>query len=246
MKIQTITSCLASLFLLFVWNTNTSFSPEGRNNNTACSNCHGSGNPGSMTLTGIPSEVAPNTTYSAELCINDPVNTDSPAIGGFRFHSSQGTYSNLEAGVRTGGSGSMLGLTHSNPKPISGGIVCWTFDWTSPASGNSNVQYYANAANGDGDNNSFDNGGYQTFAIFSVVEDPCITDLLIPDNPIPTGNYISSNSITAYTPLATDATVIFETANEVFLNPEFEVPLGTDFETIIGTGNGCLTENEDQ
>lgn len=236
MKITKLTQLYFCLTIIVLTHIASSTSFGGRNNNTACGGCHGPGNSGMMMLTGLPTTATAGITYNGQICIVDPVNNSGMANGGFRLDISQGTYSNLGVGVRTGGGG----LTHNMPKSVSGGQFCWTFDWTAPASGNSNLQLYGNAANGDGDNTNADQGGYQMFAVIPTVN-PCATDLVITDNPIPTGTYESSNSITAMTPLASTSTVVFDTPNCINLQANFEVPLGADFETTVGTTQGCFT-----
>ena len=238
MKLSRLTQQLSGLFLLVLIHSITTGSFDGRNDNTSCKECHGNGNSGTLTLTGLPVQATPNTLYSGEICINDPINLNGNA--GFRLHISQGTYSNLGEVVRTGGNGIDLGLTHEMPKDIINGLVCWNFDWTSPSSGNANLQLYGNAANADGNNNIQDQGGYQLFGIIPVVES-CINDLTIIDNPIPSGTYQASNSITAATSTGENSSVEFDVANCIDLESGFEVPLGADFETLIGAGQGCGT-----
>ncbi len=246
MRLHSLTRLLFVGFLFILFYSSHTFSSSGRNNNSACSNCHTGTNPGTISLTGIPSMVDVNTTHSAQVCISDPVNANAPAVGGFRFFSNLGSYSNLGSGVRTGGSGSNLGLTHSSPKSINSGQVCWTFDWTAPASaGSANIQLYGNAANGNGANGNGDHGGYQMFPTIDIVNS-CASDLVIIDDPIPSGTYQSSNTITAMTTVEGGAMILFDAPEEVNLLEGFEVPMGAEFETIVGLGQGCFTDNTNE
>ncbi len=244
MKIKATFQLFALLFILFILNFSASMSRDGRNNNLACSNCHGGGNPGTFTFTGVPDQVAPSTLYNAQICINDPVHNTAQSRGGFRFHSTEGTYSNLGANVRTGGSANNQGLTQSSPT-AGNGTYCWTFDWTSPASGVANVQIYGNAVNGDSVNDNGDHGGYQIFKIIETVS-PCISDLVITDSPILNDTYQSGNSIFASTPLDQNSNTQFLTNNLICLENGFEVPANANFEAVVGVGNGCLDEAEEQ
>lgn len=221
--------CYVAFVLLFIHFLTTS-SFEGRNNNTACSNCHGGNAFGTITLTGLPTQAMPHTTYSGQICIDDPVNTSGRA--GFRLHISQGTYINLGLGVRIGGSGADEGLTHEMPKSIIDGVACWTFDWTAPASGNSNLQLYGNAANGDGANNSADQGGYAQFAVIETIES-CPQNLTINQDPIPTDIYQAVDEITSSGVVNPMTEVSFQAGNAIILENGFHAKLNSTFSAVI-------------
>jgi len=70
-----------------------------------------------------------------------------------------------------------------------------------------------------------------------VVEglDLCIRDHIIYNNPIPSQIYVGANMVFADTPLSVNSNVEFQSSNEIFLEPGFEVTLGTTFHAYYGT-----------
>ncbi len=69
---------------------------------------------------------------------------------------------------------------------------------------------------------------------FNIDFGNCPNDHLVFNSlPITTGNYDANISITASVSLAANANVMMK-SNELFLNQDFEVPLGAEFEGIIG------------
>lgn len=126
--------------------------------NLYCNSCHTGSGSGMIALTGGPAGgiYVNNQVYNLTLTLSDA----SAVVGGFQITALNS--SNAKIGTFTQGSGSRtsanMGLTHSTPKPFSGGSVSWTFTWTAPSSGSSPVTFYfaGNAANGNGNDDSGD------------------------------------------------------------------------------------------
>jgi hypothetical protein len=116
--------------------------------------CHGGGSfTGTLTLTGLPDTIKPNTAYTLTLTGT----VASASRTGFELTCLTGN--NTNCGTLTAGTGS--GVTGSTRKYIfnsvqrsfSAGATAWTFTWLSPATvDNTNITFYyaVMAANGDG------------------------------------------------------------------------------------------------
>ena len=117
------------------------------NDGGTCRNCHSGGllnNPtGSITLTGVPSSIAPSTTYTLTLTVND---LSAPAAG-FHILACSGESSNTNIGTFTAQSGatrvtSSGRLVHAPKKASVSNATSWTFNWTSPASPPASTSFY--------------------------------------------------------------------------------------------------------
>ncbi len=156
MKKKSTLTTLAFALVLGVAFLTLQSSSGGRNNDTACSNCHFGGTAdGFVTLTWSAGD---NLTY----CINDA----DAVVGGFRVVASSGT---LTPGGDNRNGGSTNSITQSFSKSFSGGQVCWNFSW----SGTGSIQgvtfsSWANAANGNGSSGNGDVGYAMTFANLPV------------------------------------------------------------------------------
>jgi hypothetical protein len=163
MKINTL---LASGLLFVAWQmlTGAKIDPNnpptgktGAPGETTCqqSGCHGGGSfAGTVTITGVPDTVLPNTTYPITL-----KNTSNATRAGFELtcldnaNAKCGTLTSA-AGVSIGtGAASKQYARQSAPKTLSGGAASWTFNWKSPAAASGNVAkfYFVSlCANGNG------------------------------------------------------------------------------------------------
>jgi hypothetical protein len=125
-----------------------------------CSNCHSGGTgTGSISITGLPATITPNTQYPISVTIS---RTNSvPQLGGFQMvvqnemNQNSGTLSNPQpvpnAALDT--EGGKTYFEHANALAFGGNnSITYTVDWTSPASGTGNITMYAagNLANGNG------------------------------------------------------------------------------------------------
>ncbi|RMG84026.1 MAG: HYR domain-containing protein, partial [Bacteroidetes bacterium] len=151
-KLNTLNSLFAILIIGFMAISFSSNPPNGFTgappSNNTCANtqggCHFTGNySGTLTISGLPATIMPSTTYSITVTVVAMGN--SPVQGGFQMtaldanNSPIGTWMNPGTGV--GISGQFA--EHNGPKSYVGGMVSWTVDWQSPASGNTTVTMYA-------------------------------------------------------------------------------------------------------
>ncbi len=122
-----------------------------------CSSCHSGGAyDGNVSISGFPSNISPNTTYSITLTATATMGT--PLKGGFQLvsvFSSNSNAGDLSAGTGSGTStfNSREYIDHRGSKSFSGNTVSWTFNWTSPNGPNGatvTMYYVANLANGNG------------------------------------------------------------------------------------------------
>jgi len=163
MKINTL---LASGLLFLSWQlltgakTDPNNPPTGKTGapgETTCqqSGCHNGGSfTGTVTITGVPDTILPNTTYPITL-----KNASNATRGGFELtcldnaNAKCGTLSSA-TGVSIGtGSASKQYARQSSPKTLSGGAASWTFNWKSPATASGNLAkfYFVTlCANGNG------------------------------------------------------------------------------------------------
>lgn len=152
------------LFLLFsalIALSNSSNPPDGRTGapfDGLCSDCHGGGSfEGDITLTGLPTDIMPNTTYNLTLTIT--ATSGNPMVGGFQVvgvnqsNQNSGDLINTSTETGTSFSSGREYLDHRGAKSFSGNTVIWNFDWKSPngPNGSSHRLYFAgNLANGNG------------------------------------------------------------------------------------------------
>lgn len=130
------------------------FSGSPGDNNITCSQCHNGGNFGaSATIT----HDIPNTGYALNTAYSITVQATSSAPNhGFQLTAEKNS-DNSKVGTFTAGANTQLtngnaNVTHTNPNQNS-----WTVTWTSPATDEGEITFYAavNAANGNGQ--AFDN-----------------------------------------------------------------------------------------
>ena len=126
--------------------------------------CHSGGSyTGSVAISGVPTDVVANTTYTITL-----TNTSNAVRAGFQLVCLDA--GNLKCGDLTAGTGTSIELSsgkqyirHSPAKTMSGGKASWTFDWKAPATltnANKTVTFYyislgANANGSDTGDNAF-------------------------------------------------------------------------------------------
>lgn len=151
---------MALLFIAYLFLASSS----GRTGNWAgapgdsgtCATCHngGPGGGGSITLTGVPTEYAPNQVVPLTLTLSDAAGV----VGGFQIIATNGTNNTLVGSFSTPAGTKLVNsntrLVQSVKKNFSGGSVSWSFDWIAPDAGSatSQVQFFFAG-------NSADNGG---------------------------------------------------------------------------------------
>lgn len=162
MKINILFAVMA---LLAIWQTSTATlrdpnnPPTGRTgapSETTCqaSGCHSGGSyTGTVSISGVPDTIAPNTTYTVTL-----TNTSNAVRAGFELTCLDSA--NVKCGTLTAGTGCSTTtaggrqyVRQASPKTLSNGSTSWTFTWKSPvtAAGNSATFYFVSlAANGNG------------------------------------------------------------------------------------------------
>ena len=166
MNLRTITWVKIILLLssvIFILSNSTN-PPNGKTgapgDNGSCGGCHNGNNSyqGTASLSGIPSDIAPNTTYTVTLVNN--VTNGSPNTAGFQLvvldenNNNIGDLQDITSDVRTETPGSREYVEQNGDKAYSNGQVSWIFEWTSPATAPANGDitfYYAvNMSNNNG------------------------------------------------------------------------------------------------
>ena len=128
--------------MLFMMIPSIDANSSGKTGSTNGCGCHSGGGGGIQpSITGLPSQYTPGTTYS----ISWTGSGTAAGQGGFNLDASAGTWSNLGNRVKTVNGE----LTHSND-----GARSWTADWTAPALGTGDVSFslavlYANGVGGN-------------------------------------------------------------------------------------------------
>jgi hypothetical protein len=118
---------------------------------SGCS-CHGAVNASTLvSISGLPSGGYTNgAIYSVTVSVTNATIVPSPTQkGGFSLSSSSGTFA-ATAGTSTNVAATEI--NHSSAKTAIAGTASWTFNWTAPSTGNSNVTFNlaGNAVNGNG------------------------------------------------------------------------------------------------
>ncbi len=154
---------LAGLVVILGYNADPPSGMTGAPFDNNCNSCHSPINSafnGTVSVSGLPSTIAPNTNYN--LTFTETVTAGSPVKGGYQLVVVQGNNNNCgtliatdsESGTET--SGGRTYIEHRDGKAYAGGTASWSFDWTSPASSNGNtVKFYfiGNFTNGNGNSN---------------------------------------------------------------------------------------------
>ena len=256
-KKQRSLGLLFSMALVWVLFINSSGNPPngrtGAPGDGLCSDCHSGSNPngfdGSVNITGLPTTLAPNTTYPLTLTVANP--NGAAARAGFQWVALNS--SNTNAGSMSN-SGSNATITNAagrsyhehNPAQFFAGntTLSWTVDWTSPpaSTNDETITLYAAAIVGNGSGSGGDltvtaqisrllpgGGGIPlTAAIGNEVDVSC--------------NGGSDGSATA---IAFDGTPPY---NYLWSNGEngevaVNLPAGTASVTITDAGSGSATAN---
>ncbi|MEM1217317.1 MAG: choice-of-anchor V domain-containing protein [Bacteroidota bacterium] len=151
---------LLILVLFLLGNSNNP--PNGRTGapgDQLCSSCHSSGSMnGTISLSGLPANIQPNTTYS--LTLTSTLTSGNASTAGFQIvalnsnNQNAGDMIPIGSDVGTNTSGGREYMEQRGDKSINGGQVSWNFDWESPASatGSGDITFYASAvlANNNG------------------------------------------------------------------------------------------------
>ncbi|MCS7035080.1 MAG: T9SS type A sorting domain-containing protein [Saprospiraceae bacterium] len=154
---------LSGLLLgVLVWLANANNPPTGRTgapfDNGSCNDCHDGGNfSGSVSISGLPATIAPNTTYPLQITLT-PLG-GNPNRGGYQLVVVDGNNQNAGDLVATNsqsGTEFFAGreyIEQRAPKLFNGGPAFWTFNWTSPATaGRDTIRFFfiGNFCNGNG------------------------------------------------------------------------------------------------
>jgi len=145
-----------------------------------CNNCHSGGTAPTVMLSG-PTSVAPNSTNTYTLQINNP---PAQLFGGLNVSAPDGTFAAGGADTHTllNFSSSRLELTHTAPKAAVSGVTTFSFQWTAPASFTSvTLTGWGNAVNLSGDP-SGDKAASNTLTVFSnaPTDTPTVTPTATP------------------------------------------------------------------
>ncbi len=139
-------------------NGNTGAPFDGTCGNGGCHNPQNAAYDGQVTISGIPADIQPNTTYSVTLSVQ--ASAGSPTKAGFQMVVVQGNNMNCGNLTATGDCGTEFAggreyVEHRGAKLLSGGFTSWSFTWISPATSNGNVvnvYFTGNLVNGTGTN----------------------------------------------------------------------------------------------
>ena len=126
-----------------------------------CTNCHANNNPngfdGSISLTGLPASITPNTSYTITVTSSNP--NGQAVQAGFQWVALNS--SNTNSGSMTGAAANSTitpsgGRTYHEHNPAqafgAGNSVSWTVNWTSPSAGanDETITFYGASVIGNG------------------------------------------------------------------------------------------------
>ena len=149
-----------TILFLFSYSDNPPNGRTGAPGEANCAPCHnGGGFNGNVSISGIPSTISPNTTYTVTLTNN--VTSGSPSTGGFQIvaldedNNNIGDLQDISSDVRTNTESGREYAEQDGAKSYGGSSsVSWTFEWTSPATApqNGDITFYysMNMTNGQG------------------------------------------------------------------------------------------------
>jgi uncharacterized protein (DUF2141 family) len=146
---------------VLVWLANSSNPPTGVTgapfDSGTCNNCHGGGGySGTVSISGLPSTIEPNTTYSMEITLT--ATSGNPSRGGYQLVVVDGNNNNAGDLITVNsqsGTEFFNGreyIEHRGSKVFSGNSVSWLFNWKSPVSaGGNTIKFYfiGNFCNGN-------------------------------------------------------------------------------------------------
>ncbi len=177
---------------LLIWLANANNPPTGRTgapfDNGTCNNCHeGGGFTGSVSISGLPAVIAPNTTYPMEITLS-PL-SGNPNRGGFQLVVVDGNNQNagdLVAINTQSGTEFFLNreyIEHRAPKLFTGGgPAVWSFNWTSPATAaRDTIRFFfiGNFCNGNG--SSSGDVAFSGVRTFRFAVDTAVSTNILPD-----------------------------------------------------------------
>ncbi len=135
--------------------------------NETCNRCHSgtvNAGPGSIQLSGLPTDYVPGTTYSLTLSITGESSTKLgfQTVALNSANANGGSFNNLSSNVGTFTASGATFIEHTSPSATG----TWTFDWTAPTAGTGDVSIYTaiNATNNNG-NTSGDRVYNQLFSV---------------------------------------------------------------------------------
>lgn len=150
-----------SIVLFVSFSSNPPDGNTGAPGDSLCSTCHNQSNvtiPGSVSITGLPTNIAPGSTHT--ITVNATNSDMTAAQAGFQLvaldgsNQNTGTLSNPSANATITNAGARTYVEHNPAIPFSGTTVSWNFQWTAPNTGGTNVTMYAAAIIGDGQSGS--------------------------------------------------------------------------------------------
>lgn len=168
-KVNFLYAALVSLFIAYAFTAQPPVNPNGFTGAPTdgnCTDCHNFNNnfDGIVSITGLPSTVIPNTTYS--ITVTTMITAGFPSTAGFQTvaldanNTNSGTFSNLgtSTGTQTHSSGRVY-LGHQPAQNFNGGnALSWTADWTAPTGpAGETITFYTNAILGNNIGSAEDN-----------------------------------------------------------------------------------------
>ncbi len=165
MKFNKIKLSFLAMCIIVGYMAITSYSTGITGLSQAGCSCHGPNTGNTLiSITGLPTDYIPGTTYTLTANVNNP----GMSKAGIDLTATLGTL----GGTPSGATVTSTEINHTTPALMSGGIASWTFNWTAPTTGSGIAAIYiaGNAVNGD-----FGTGG----------DGPNIDSFFIPEN-IPT------------------------------------------------------------
>jgi len=130
-------AAIALLALAFAPIDRTSATPSKE---TPCGNCHDAGADTILTVTGLPAEYTPSTTYTITISVNDLNGANGE--NGFYLTIDAGALSNPGLNAEINDPAASASTIDTRPRTE----ASWTVDWTSPASGTANIHVWAVSA----------------------------------------------------------------------------------------------------
>jgi len=152
-----------------------------------CTSCHSNnaGFDGDISISGIPSNPIPNTTYSVTVDVD--VSSGSPVRGGFQLvaldnanDAQAGTWSNTDSNSSIKIDGSRRYWGHAPAQNFSGGNISFEADWTAPNISD-DVTFYVSAILGNGSGSSGDKLILLTEEVTIMGSMPIVVDLIATD-----------------------------------------------------------------
>jgi len=145
------------LFITHIFTTSFSSAPPigrtGAPGESSCTGCHGGYNPqgldGSITISGLPAEVLPNTNYRVTVEVANPnglsLNAGMQMVALNSQDQNAGSFSNQSMGANVIVAGNGRNYLGHSPAQVydANRVATWSVDWMSPADPDPSVTFYA-------------------------------------------------------------------------------------------------------